>query len=96
MLKQIMPKYCAQAVHNLRTVSLQLVGLHTVPAAGQVGPVDFYPTYTSSKPVFVLGLVHHFFAHLTEVSNRLMPTIHSTYNNNNKYKLRKSNKELWT
>lgn len=89
MLKQIMPKYCAQSVHNLRTVSLQLVGLRTVPAAAQVGPVDFYPTYTSSKPVFVLGFVHRFFVHLTEVTDRLMPTIHTTNKDKYKFKLRK-------
>ena len=89
MLKQIMLKYCVQAVYNLRTVSRQLVGLHTVPAAALVGPVDSYPTYTSSKPVFVLGLVHHFFVHLTEVTDRLMPTIHMTNKDKYKFKLRK-------
>lgn len=81
-------KVCVQAVYNLRTVSLQLVDLRTVFTSPTNSSVDVYPTYTSPKPIFVLALVHRFFAHLTEVSNRLMPTIHSTYNNNDKYKLR--------
>jgi len=81
-------KLCAQVVYNLRTVSLQLAGLHTVPVASLNGPVDLSSTYTSSKPVFVLGLVHRFFAHPTEVTDRLMPTIHTTNKDKYKYKLR--------
>jgi hypothetical protein len=83
-----MRRYCAQLVYNLRTVSLRLVGLHTVSADGSNGTVDLSSTYTSSKPVFVLGLVHRFFAHLTEVTVRLMPTIHTTNKDKYKYKLR--------
>ncbi len=88
MLDALVLKLCAQAVHNLRTVSHQLVGLRTVSTSSTAGPVDVYPTYTSSKQYFVLGLVHRFFVHLTEVANRLMPTIHTTNKDKYKYKLR--------
>jgi hypothetical protein len=81
-------KVCAQLVYNLSTIPLGQVGLRTVPTAGSNGPVDLSGTYTSSKPVFVLGLVHRFFTQLTEVTDRLMPTIHMTNKDKYKYKLR--------
>lgn len=80
---------CAQAVHRLRIGLASDADLYPLAAAATVTPVYISRTYAPNKPIFVLALMHRFFAHLTAVSARLIHLFHSTNNNHDEINLKK-------
>lgn len=87
-------KACVQAVHELGILLPSLWGLyHSRPTANS-SRVHSSRTYTLVTPTFVLGLVHYFFRQFVSVTVRLMPTIHTTNKDHNKFKLRITHREL--
>jgi hypothetical protein len=58
--------------------------LHTTNVFRFLRPVRKLGGFARGSTSFIPLLMHSIFAHLTEVNFRLMPTIPSTYKNNNK------------
>lgn len=79
---------CVQAVHDLGILLIQTMGLYPAAAGSQTAHVYESRTYATVTPTFVLGLVHRFFDQSVSVTARLMPIVHTTYKDNNKFKLR--------
>ena len=80
---------CAQAVHSLRIVDVGVTDLYPRVLLAEDDPVHITRTYTPSKPIFVLALMHCFFAHLTAVTDQLIHLFHSTNNNHDEINLKK-------
>ena len=78
---------CAQPVHTVGVHGSLEGSLCAVAVRPQKGPVYFSPTYTPTKPTFVLGLVHSFFRQLVSVKKWFMHIIHRTNKGYSKFKM---------
>ncbi len=80
---------CAQAVYCWGTVTRLVVGLYAAKNVTTKLPVYERPSCTLMIPTFVLNLVHPILCFLTEVTDRVVHNIHSTYKEDNKINVHK-------
>ncbi len=79
-----------KAVHNICTTCAQTVSLYTRLHGLNISHVYKPRTYASNYPRFIPPVIPSIFRLFLSVKGSVMPTIHTTYKENNKSKILKS------